>query len=88
MAKFARTWENGVDTSVLTFRGREFTLTMEPTDFGATSKEKCFDEQIKEAFEDGEEIVSILERLQLGLFNIGDEFDTFETLGMLTEFEE
>lgn len=40
MAKFTKTYENGIIENKLIFRGKKFTITMEPNEGGSISKER------------------------------------------------
>lgn len=86
MAKFIKSYENRVEKSVLTFRGREFTCTMiEDEDrCTATSLEKSLDIQVEEAFsedEDIEEICELVDSIDL------DEMTRLDALEVLESYE-
>lgn len=85
MAKFTKTFENGIIENRLTFRGKDFTLTMVPTNFGSKSKEKTLETQVKNAFPDDsaiEEIAALADKLWCS-----GEDDIQEILEELEELE-
>jgi len=86
MAKFTMVCENGIETSTLNFRGRDFTLTMGrwEEDGPITSKEKSLDIQIEEAYPDDENLEEIIDLLD----GLGDTFDCEASLEGLTGFED
>lgn len=86
MARYTTVQENGIETSTLNFRGRDFTITMSAFDENGFSRsvEKCLDIQIEEAYPDDENLEEILDLLE----GLGDTFDWEESLNGLTNFED
>ncbi|MCB8818675.1 hypothetical protein [Desulfosporosinus shakirovi] len=87
MAKYTKVWENGIETSTLNFRGKDFTLTMAQWEGNLeghyTSKEQSLENQIGEAFPDDEDIGEIIDLLD----GLDDDFDREGVLEELTNFE-
>jgi hypothetical protein len=86
VARLVRTFENGTITTVLTFRGKEFTLTMPPWENGErTSKEKCLSNQVEEAFKDDPDVEDIADVVDS--IDFGDEDETEKALEELNSME-
>lgn len=87
MAKFIKTYEDGDIKNTLTFRGKEFNLTMEYGE--CESKEKCFSDQLLKAFSDDEEFSEVLrdEELDVDMLDCGDEDEIQEILEDLSNWE-
>lgn len=85
MAKLVKIYENGIEKTILTFRGQDFTLTVGEweEDGMFRSKEKGLDIQVEEAFKDDPDIEEITEII----FNIDDPFDALENLEELESYE-
>jgi len=87
MAKYTKVWENGIETSTLNFRGRDFVLTVAQWKGNAdglyTSIEQSLDNQIREAHPDDENIEEIVEAIEA----LDDDFDREDALDALSNFE-
>lgn len=85
MARYTKVWEDGVETSTLHFRGRDFTITMGKSVNGvSTSNEKSLDIQLEQACPDDEDLDEIIDYTE----SLDDDFDREEALEALTSFEE
>jgi hypothetical protein len=86
MAKLIKIYENGIEQTILTFRGKEFTETMVEDEEGegyTVSKEKCLEYQVEKAFKDDPDIEEILDVV----LNLSDPYDVLEELESLDTYE-
>lgn len=87
MARYTKVYENGIETSTLNFRGKDFTLTMdhwEGNDEGHyTSKEKSLEDQIEEAYPDEENLDEIIDYVE----SLDDYFNREDALEGLSKLE-
>lgn len=86
MAKLVKTFEDGITTTVLTFRDEEYTLEMKPCRGGKSSTQSTFDAQFEEKHPgdpDLEEIMELLDSLSYGY----DETNVEECLNNLEGYE-
>ena len=84
MAKYTKVWENGTETSILNFRGKDFTLAMSAFENGEShGLTKSINIQIEEAYPDDEDIDEIMDWTE----SLDDNFDRDDALEGLTEFE-
>lgn len=83
MAKFTKTFENGIEKFELTFKGETYDFSMIPTDYGSKANKPGFDNQVAKnhpELSDNEELMEILNTL-----NYDDE--VLEFLERLEEWE-
>lgn len=93
MAKLRIEWENNIQTFTLLFRGKEFSYSMCPTPTGTESDKSILSWQLKEEFEDMEEILEEWEEdegldVDMLSYYYEDEDNVFEILDRLGELEE
>jgi hypothetical protein len=88
MAKYIKEFENGTSKETLIFRDKEFVMTKTPWENGVRhSIEKCFEDQVKEAFPDEDEydLEDILDAVDK--LDYGSDDDIEEALEELEQFE-
>lgn len=86
MAKYIKSYENGIEKHELVFKGNVFAFSMIPSEYGAESDKKTFEEQIHEKHPDIS--VELLEEIGSGdLWCEDDENEIFEILNRLEDLE-
>lgn len=84
MAKFVKSYENGIEKYELTFRGEVYDFSMIPCDFGAKGDKPGFDVQVSKKYlelADEEDLLELLDQLSY------DDFDILDTLEQLECWE-
>jgi len=89
MAKFTKMFSDGKVKNTLTFRGKEFNLTMGEWEDGVRSScEVGFETQLEEAFRDDEEVINLIENYDIDMLDCsGNEEEIEEILEELNEIE-
>ena len=85
MAKYTRSYENGIEKHELTFREKTFDFSMLPSANGRSGDKPCFSYQLSEEFTDLTE--DDLEDIGLGMLWFESDDEIYDIMELLEGFE-